>query len=401
MTYGMVVQMSKCIFYILPYLSQPPFETIRYERIYRERQIILHTRKLKCKCDLLLPTFSLKATTLSDDCDSFLYPVDNPKTGDKFSYVSTRLLERIEKEKPDLVVFKGMGYRLSRWLVLNCKHKFRFAFMTAGGTKDILAPYADYILAETQQQIDENFQEQQTQGRVDILPKLNLPGSFQASEDKDYDIINVGGFTKNKNQESLIPLAKTYKVAMIGDGLLFDQIKNMIQPYKENVYMPGNLPREEIPSLIARSRLMVHSAHHEGLARVVMESFACGVPVVASRRAMPNAFEHGVHGLLVEPDEIIPAARKLLADEDALQKMGRNAYEYAKENCTEEAVFRVVQKMYDRVFNEPPFWESKTLDLKKIKTQSFQLNMLYWIKVFGKHLGIKKVYNHISKIRRH
>ena len=115
--------MSVTIFYILPYLTSPHFEKLRHERIYRERQIVLQSRKLGYKSDLLLPTFGSKEVVLPDDCGSRLYPVSNHRTGNKFNYISMSLLERIEQDKPDLVVFKGMGYRLGRWLVLNCKHR--------------------------------------------------------------------------------------------------------------------------------------------------------------------------------------------------------------------------------------------------------------------------------------
>ncbi len=377
------------IYYILPYLAPPPFEEQRYDRIYRERQMVLYTKSLGMKCELIFLSYHPEIMQQDNDVQSWILPAVNPYKHDNTSHISKALLSKIEQDKPDLVIFKGLGFLFSRWLIPRCKHKFRFAFISAGGSKDILAPFADYILAETQQQIDDNFQEQQRQGRVAILPKLNLPGSFQTSSEKEFDVINVGNFIAVKNQEALIPLARDFRVAMIGDGELFSRVRDKAELYKDNIYMPGNLPREQIPSLIARSRLMVHPAHHEGLARVVMEAFACGVPVVASKRAMPNAFEHGVHGLLVEPEEIVPAARELLSDEARLQKMGKNAYQYAKENCSEEAVYKVTKKMYDKVFSEPPAFDHTLKNHTSIKLQSAYISGIKKIKRFGRYLGME------------
>lgn len=69
---------------------------------------------------------------------------------------------------------------------------------------------------------------------------------------------------------------------------------------------------------------------------------------------MPQAIEHGVHGLLVDPEQIIPAARELLNDGNRLKKMGENARRYAEEHCTPEAIFCEVVKMINTVFSTPP-----------------------------------------------
>lgn len=380
-------------FLIHPYLDRTEAYLHKHDhnldKIKRERIISEIIKDLGYACKHCLLSFKIEIKQI--DNTTFLFPIDNPEKKDKLTCSSGTLLADIEREKPDLVIFKGMGYLLNRWLILNSRHKFRFAFIVGGGTKDIWAPYADYILAETQQQIDDNFQEQQRQGRVAILPKLNLPQSFQLSTKKDFDVINVGGFTANKNQKALIPLARDFRMAMIGDGELFSSVKEMAKPYIDNVYMPGNLSKDQIPLLIARSRLMVHPAHHEGLPRVVMESFACGVPVIASKRAMPNAFKHDVYGLLVEPDEIIPAAKELLADDARLRQMGKNAYKYAMNNCTEEAVFKVIQHMFDKVFSEPPVFKRNKYDLFKLRIQSAGILGLSNIKRVARAVGLNKI----------
>jgi len=317
--------------------------------------------------------------------------VDQPESTGKFGHTAKPLLAEIERRKPELVVFKGLGYKLSRWLLLHSRHKFRFAVIVAGGTQDPLTPFADYVLAETEAQIHKNFLVQQAAGRVAILPKLNLPGTIPLSVPKEFDIVNVGTFNQNKNQQALLPLAAEYRLALAGDGECWNAVKEMAAPYGEAVFMPGNLPRDQVGPLIARSRLMVHAAQYEGLARVVMEAFAAGVPVVASRRAMPGAFEHGVQGLLVEPDELLGAARELLEDRERLEAMGRAALEFANSHCTEEAVFAEVRKMYDTVFRTPPMFTGSWDQILRIHWRTAETTVRTLLRSWARALGIKRL----------
>jgi glycosyltransferase involved in cell wall biosynthesis len=379
------------ILYVLPHLEYGNFDGLRQERINREFFITKKTRDLQLSCNLCGMTFGKTKHQLADMVSSLRFPVDNAHNKSKFDFISQDLLTYIESSKPDLVVFKGLGYRLSRWLLLHSRHKFRFALIAAGGTRDPLAPFADYVLAETPAQIKQSFLAHQASGRVSILPKLNFPGMSPLSMQKDFDVINVGTFNQNKNQQALLPLATDYRLALVGDGDYWEAVRGKAAPYGESVFMPGNLPRAQIGPIIARSRLMVHTAHHEGLARVVMEAFAVGVPVVASRRAMPEAFEHGVQGLLVEPDKLLGAARELLADQRRLEAMGQAALEFANSHCTEEAVFAEVRKMYDVVFSTPPVFTGSWSQILRIRWRTAVMKLLPILKSWAKALGVKRV----------
>jgi len=382
---------KRSVLYVLPHLESGNFDIRRQERINREFLITKKTRELQLSCNLCGLTFEKTKHQLADQVSSLRFPVNNADNNSKFDFTSQDLLSYIESTRPDLVVFKGLGYKLSRWLLLESRYKFRFALIVAGGTQDPLTPFADYVLAETPAQIQKSFRAQQVSDRVSILPKLNLPGTIPLSVPKEFDIVNVGTFNQNKNQQALLPLAAEYRLALAGDGECWNAVKEMAAPYGEAVFMPGNLPRDQVGPLIARSRLMVHAAQYEGLARVVMEAFAVGVPVVASRRAMPGAFEHGVQGLLVEPDELLGAARELLADEARLEAMGKAALEFANRHCTEEAVFTEVTKMYDVVFRSPPTFNGSWLQILQIHWRTAQMAILATLKSWAKALGIKRL----------
>ena len=71
-------------------------------------------------------------------------------------------------------------------------------------------------------------------------------------------------------------------------------------------------------------------SHHEGVPNVILESFACGLPVVASRvGGIPEVLKHDFLGSLAEPgdrDAFVEAIRRQLdapTDRDAIAAYAR------------------------------------------------------------------------------
>lgn len=379
------------VFIILPYLGRPPFELNRSERIHRERRLTELTRQEGYRCTLYLPTYG-PPTRERDAVGAVLLPVDRPDLDRPHRHISSMMLQEVEREKPDLVVFKGMGYKLNSWMILTSRHRFRVALIAAGGARDPITPFADYVLAETQEQVDRYLAPELPRSRVAILPKLTALARHPQTVTKDIDIVNVGSFTENKNQLALIPLARRYRIALIGHGSLWSHVKSAAEPYGDRISMPGNLPRDSVPDYLSRSRLMVHCARSEGVPRAVMEAFSCGVPVVASRRAMPGAFEHGVQGLLVEPDELLDAARELLEDPDRLAAMGRAAREFAAARCNEEAVFAPVRRMYETVFAADPVYRGSMAQIAHIQVRASRMAVERWAKEHARRIGLRRLW---------
>lgn len=383
--------MKRKIFFVIPYLAPPPFEERRAERIYRERRLISLSQECGFDARLFILSYEKEIRREEGDSCSWLIPSTGGKREDAFSHVGHSLLKIVETERPDIVIIKGFGHKLTRWLLLHTNHRFRLVLIVAGGVKDPVGQFVDYVLAETEAQIQKSFLAQQVSRRVSILPKLNLPGTIPLSVPKDFDIVNVGTFNQNKNQQALLPMAVGYRLALIGDGECWKVVKEMAAPYGDSVFMPGNLPRDQVGPFIARSRLMVHAAQSEGLARVVMEAFAVGVPVVASRRAMPGAFEHGVQGLLVEPHELLQAARELLEDRERLEAMGKAALEFANRRCTEEVVFAEIRRMYEVVFSTPPIFTGSWNQILRIHWRTAETTGLAVLRSWARALGIKRL----------
>jgi glycosyltransferase involved in cell wall biosynthesis len=85
----------------------------------------------------------------------------------------------------------------------------------------------------------------------------------------------------------------------------------------------GELPPEQVvPTLRGYTAVLLPTWHFgEGYPGILLEAYAAGRPVVASRwRSIPEIVEHGVSGLLVEPRDAADLARALasLAGDPAL-----------------------------------------------------------------------------------
>jgi glycosyltransferase involved in cell wall biosynthesis len=99
--------------------------------------------------------------------------------------------------------------------------------------------------------------------------------------------------------------------------------------------------------------LVFPSQWYENLPLAIIEAFACGVPVIASRLgAMEQLVEHGRTGLLFEPGDVDDLARTMaLAWEqpDYMARLGDQAREEYEAKYTASANYRQLMEIYQRV----------------------------------------------------
>ena len=97
---------------------------------------------------------------------------------------------------------------------------------------------------------------------------------------KKYDLIFVGRLEKNKGLDILLEIAKKsdLKIIIVGDGPLMKFCKS-----GHKVLMHGFAKDSaEVAKLINESRALIMLSYNEGGPRVILESLACGVPVIAT-----------------------------------------------------------------------------------------------------------------------
>lgn len=111
------------------------------------------------------------------------------------------------------------------------------------------------------------------------------------------------------------------RLVVVGDG---PERERLTRVAPHGVEFRGDVQPAEVSSLFTRARaLVVPSTWHEGSPRVILESLAAGVPVLASDiGGLPELVHHGVNGYLLPPADAAAwqaGVRRLLDPAESLR----------------------------------------------------------------------------------
>ncbi|TMQ91779.1 glycosyltransferase family 4 protein [Actinomadura soli] len=115
----------------------------------------------------------------------------------------------------------------------------------------------------------------------------------------------------------------------------------------------GRLPRHEVEALMrSAAALLVPSRWFENQPMIILEGFACGVPVVSTPLGgIPELITDGVSGRLVPPDEpaaLAAAAHGYVGDASARRSAGEAARRIAAERFSPERHLAGLDELYAR-----------------------------------------------------
>ncbi|HWR25746.1 MAG TPA: glycosyltransferase [Methanosarcina sp.] len=164
-------------------------------------------------------------------------------------------------------------------------------------------------------------------GKTHARNLLNLP------QNKNI-VLFVGALRKIKGVDYLIEAAKDFvdkntRLFLVGrdDGLRKNLEKRAEElNISDFIKFTGPVNHENIPLWISASDILVLPSLSEGRPNVVLEAFACQIPVVATDvGGIPELMVDGETGYLVpakNPSELSEKINKLLEDEHKRKKMG-------------------------------------------------------------------------------
>ncbi|MDN3652427.1 glycosyltransferase [Thalassotalea ponticola] len=136
---------------------------------------------------------------------------------------------------------------------------------------------------------------------------------FQPAEQYPGRCIFIGSLIDTKGVHELIDAftqlcasSEHYHLDIVGDGPLFFYLKQLVSEKKlgSSITLHGSLSASQVSHLLAKASLLVLPSHREGVPNVILEAFACGVPVVATKvGGIPEVVTQDV-GLLVAKGDI-------------------------------------------------------------------------------------------------
>ncbi len=196
---------------------------------------------------------------------------------------------------------------------------------------------------------------QLTNKQIAVKPNFCAASPVAEPVASDY-FLYVGRLSEEKGIQMLLKTfsLSTFKIKIAGDGPLKDEVIRYSLMYA-NIEFLGSLNKEDVFSLLQSSSALVFpSIWYEGMPLTIIEAFACGTPVIASKLgAMEIMIINEYNGLHFQPENVKDLLHKLeewqsLNDEEKTiyRKNARHTYEqyYTPENNAEQllAIYRSV-----------------------------------------------------------
>ncbi|MFE4759949.1 glycosyltransferase family 4 protein [Bacillus mycoides] len=179
--------------------------------------------------------------------------------------------------------------------------------------------------------------------KYNITAKYILSYVGRLAPEKDIDTLQTLIQTTNKERDDIHWL-------IAGDGPLAKGLHENVP--KTNVTFTGYLQGKDLAEVYASSDLMVFPSTTETFGNVVLESLACGTPVIgANSGGVKNIITDGKTGFLCEPknaNSFLSSIYELLNNEEMRKQMSQDTHSYATTQSWDE-IFSDLLIHYDDV----------------------------------------------------
>jgi glycosyltransferase involved in cell wall biosynthesis len=170
---------------------------------------------------------------------------------------------------------------------------------------------------------------------------------------KERYLVYVGRIDKNKGCHILIQWFTRYlSERKVSCNLIMIGKLHMKPVEHPSVIYAGFLPDDQKTQLMLKAEALVIPSFYESLSLVLLESMACGVPVLANAKAevlQDHIDKSGGGWAYNNYTEFKRALDELLADETGKKRKGQLGYNYVKENYSWEKILEVYKKAIEDV----------------------------------------------------
>ncbi len=153
--------------------------------------------------------------------------------------------------------------------------------------------------------------------------------------------------------KKLSAIRQDFELHFIGDGADFERMKQIATKYKMTdscIFFTGLLEGKELADAISSADLMIMFSHYENLPVVILESFACGVPVISSEVGGIHEHLNAERGALVEAGNEDQFLKTLNHTLDQLDRFDKDKIrQYAIDHFSKETIGRRLFEVYSSI----------------------------------------------------
>jgi len=225
--------------------------------------------------------------------------------------------------------------------------------------RKILSEKISHFIALTpfsrQKFIDNGFDEE----KITIKPNFFDFESKLSQGDGKYGIF-VGALRDYKGLATLMKawksLENNFSLKIIGDGPLYHELKKGC--HNMEIELLGAKSSNETLQFIKESLfVVVPSDCYENFPRVILEAFACGVPVITTNHgALKDIVDHEKTGLLFKrasSDDLAEKINLLIESPTLARELGRSARKKYEADYTIEKNYQTLMDIYNFSINSP------------------------------------------------
>jgi glycosyltransferase involved in cell wall biosynthesis len=170
-------------------------------------------------------------------------------------------------------------------------------------------------------------------------------------------VLYIGRLSKEKGLFTLLDawkLMSGISLKIIGDGpLMMDLVKKTETEHINNILFLGRKAHEETLSILKNARLLIFPSEWlETFGLGIIEAFACGVPVIASKqKTIEEIIQHGENGFLFEPGNasaLAQTVRECWDKTDLLTAMGAKARNSFVTKYSKTQKYDSLMEIYER-----------------------------------------------------
>ena len=193
------------------------------------------------------------------------------------------------------------------------------------------------------------------------------PLQLKSDQKSNPNLLYVGRIIKEKGLYEVVKCIRNLKldfsqihldiVGPVGDSVYFKEINDFIRKYNIGYHVTyhGTKTNDELPEIYNMADLFVFpSLFKEGNPAVVMESMACGTPVVALKdtRGANEVIVNNENGNLTNLENLTSSVKSILKNTYSLKQFSEKSRKRICDHYSFENTFQKHKELYTNILND-------------------------------------------------